>query len=667
LPPASAKDKWEPIAPEDLAATECKSYPGSSAEVLLEKLVMTSSGAELMDNLIKSSSGPGQATHHYRRIKIYSPQGAKDQGVYHIDYPSEQQVWNLAARLTKPTGATTEFSQKEFAKSLAAKQGSTKMKRLALVIPDVGAGDVLEMKWSRSVEIEVWSWQWWYFQDVIPVRRYVFSLEGTSPNDYRVLAFNRPAAEKQGAQTKGNALEIDDIPPFVEEPLSPPTRDLRGWFVLLSTDPSVRWLTKGDVWNDQSKYWEENFSARIKPNSAIKAQAAKLLAGGTTDEEKLGRLYAFVQEHVSNLDYWDSPELQAAKKKLDKKDDKQSPQETLGQQAGYSRHINDLFASLARAAGYDVRLARSASRHMTFNVRHRDGWLFLPDGIVVVKLGEALRYYSPGDYYVPVGMLDQSNESATSLITDPKKTIFEVNPLSAADKSPARRKGRFTLDAEGNLEGEVEVAMEGHAGIIRKKNWREMRQEEIDEEYRAGITKNLPAAEVSDLQWENLKGNKLPLITRYKLKIPGYADVAGSKLILSPNVFEHGRAPVFVSETRKYPVFFDHTWSEHDDIEVLFPEGYTLEAGSAPANVGDPAGVAGARYQVGFNPKARKLVYKRDFALGANGTIALQAGRYAPLKNLFDAIKRSDEHTMVLKPTPAAPEPPGPTAGQPAS
>jgi len=70
---------------------------------------------------------------------------------------------------------------------------------------------------------------------------------------------------------------------------------------------------------------------------------------------------------------------------------------------------------------------------------------------------------------------------------------------------------------------------------------------------------------------------------------------------------------------------------------------------------------------VGFKPKARTLVYKRDFALGGDGAIAFQAVGYPKLKLLFDAIKRSDEHTMVLKLDPAVPQTPEATAGQPAS
>jgi hypothetical protein len=647
----SAKEKWEPIPAEDLAATECKTYPGSSAEILFEKQVMDYSAGD-------------QVITHFRRIKIYSPKGANEEGVFRIEYPSDQKVWSLAARLTKQNGAVTEFTKKEFTESLFAKVGATKVKRQTLAIPDLGAGDVWEMNWMETVDSSVSTFRWWYFQDKMPVRRFLFTLEG-SKQDCQLLTFNQPKTERKPGKAKGNVLEILDIPPFLEEPYMPPMRDVRGWFLLLYTDTYMRWYAKDDVWKEISAYWEEEFRLQIKPGAPIKAKAVELLQGAATDEEKLKRLYDFCQQQVTNLDYFDSAELQKAKKKLDDDDGKQDPVQTLSRLTGYSHHLNELFASLAKAAGYDTRLARSASRYSTLAISHPNGWLFIPDDVVAIKLGEAWRFYAPGDFYVPAGMQDQSNESAPCLICDADKIIFQENPVSRADKSPVIRHGEFVLDGEGTLEGTVEISMNGHAGIAAKKTWRTMQQEEIDADYRATITKRLPAAEVGDLQWVNLKGNKLPLIVRYKLKIPAYADVAGTKMILPGNPFVHSAPAFFSSETRLHQIFFDYAWSEHDDIEITLPEGYTLDGGSSPANIGDVTGVLGVRYQMGFKTKSNRLVYKRDFALGGNGAVAFQAVAYPQLKRLFDSINRSDEHTIVLKPKPESPAPASAPAAQP--
>ncbi len=633
---ALAKEKWEAIPAEDLAATECKAYPGSSAEILFDRLVL-------------DTAGKSQNQRYYQRIKIYSAKGATEAGVLGIEYPDKHEVWGLAARVTKPAGGVIEYTKKDFTESIAVKKGSVKTNRLTIAIPDLGTGDVLEYSWTQSVDSAAGNYQWWYCQRTLPVREFVFSVE-SSQQDYSLLWFNMANAKIAKSGSYEGKLVIKDLPPFEDEPHLPPERDVRGWFLVLYKNPYMRWYDKKDeFWKLLSSYYEEEFRLEIRPNGDIKAKSAELTKGLSSDEEKLKALYDFSQTSITNFDYFKNADLLVAKKKLDDKDRSQSPARTMALKTGYTDHVNQLFASLAKAAGYDVRLAWSASRYSTFNIRNPNGWLFIQDHIVVVRLGDAWRYYSPGDYYVPAGMLHQSNEEAPCLILDAKKVIFETNPTATADKSLVQRKGRFTLDSEGNLEGEVELTMSGHAGSSRKQDWADKQQEEIDTDFRAAITKQMSAAEVSDLKWENLSGNTLPLIARYKIKVPAYADLAGSKVIVAPNVFEHGATAMFTSEKRKFAIYFPYAWSEHDDIEIALPEGYTLDAGSSPANVGKTTGAVGVSYQVGFKGKSRKIVYQRDFALGANGMVAFQAQSYPALKQAFDAITRSDEHTLVLK------------------
>lgn len=634
--PVSAIEPWEPISPEDLAATECKAYPGSSAEVLLQRQTLNTSVSD------------DQVASLYRQLKIYSPKGAQEEGVLKIYYAHDLLISNVAARLTKPNGAVTEFSRKDMVEDVAAKKGSTKLKTLTLVVPDLGAGDVLDMRWSETMLSHDAFHRWWYFQGSTPVRHFLFSVI-ESREDCILQAFNLPAPRSKPADRKKTQIELYDIPPFLTEPHMPPVRDVCGWFAVLNTPRYLRYRSEEGIEQQYCKYWESSFRYLTKPNSAIKAKAAELVGGAGSDEEKLRRLYDFCQQQISNLSYLDSADIQKARKKMAEADWPQSAAETFAKKSGAGNHINDLFASLAKAAGFEVRLALSASRDATLHVQHSTGWAF-SDWLVAVRVQEAWRFYSPGDYFVPAGMLPSVNEGATSLLCEPKKLVCESNPRSSAAQTFVRRKGRFALDAEGNLEGEVEISLGGHAGINQKKTSLGERKETIDTAYRAEITRRLPSAEVGDIRWENLTGTQLPVVARYRLKVPAYADVAGSKIIMPANVFEHGAPAVFSSESRKYSIYFDYAWSEKDDIEIVLPAGFTLDSGSTPAAVGDTKQFVGTLYEIGYSRKLRTVVYSRDFALGGNGAIACKATSYPALKSLFDDIQRADEHTLVLKP-----------------
>jgi hypothetical protein len=215
--------------------------------------------------------------------------------------------------------------------------------------------------------------------------------------------------------------------------------------------------------------------------------------------------------------------------------------------------------------------------------------------------------------------------------------------------SQSVRNGRFTLDEEGTLEGTVEESMTGHLAVdLKEGNW-DKAADDIDREWRERLARRLPTAEVSDIRWENLRTTGSPVIVRYHVRVPGYAENAGSRMVLVPGFFVAGEPAKFASDKRKYPVFFPRAWAEHDDVEIVLPKGFELEKPGAPPGVGDPDHSLGATFVMGYVPSTRTLVYKRHFALGANRAIGCRPENYPGLKRLFESIHKSDTHSLMLK------------------
>ena len=663
----SAKPKWDPISPEDMALTECKAYPGAPAEYLFERVTMESDDnryrlSDPSGNLRRLAVKEGQNwVDSYRRIKIYNLQGVQQASLLNIEYLTTEKASNIYARVTKPDGRTVDYDGDAFSESVIAKADGRKWMRRVLAVPDLSIGDIVEFKWSQVVFAPAYSYWWGYCQEDQPIRDYVFDVK-SSANDYEIATFNTSKAELKKIDRGHLRLEIRDIPPYKEEAYMPPERDVRDWLMLFYTGEEMRSVSQKKLMDNLCSYWADDFHLVSRSNSAIKAKAVELTKGIEGVDGKLRALYEFCQNNITNLNYFDSPELQAVKKKLaDKDQDDQTAGETLKLKTGYGNHINALFAAMAQSVGFDVRLVKCASRAETLDVKGERGWLFMNDKMIAVRCGEAWRFFCPGDYYVPYGLLHYLNEGVTALVCDDSKVIYQQTPIAPASQSVVSRVGHFTLDTEGTLEGDVEVSMGGHVGAVKKGAWNDKTQEEIDKLYRESVSERLPSAEITELKWENLRLPGAPLIARYKVKIPGYAEVAGSRIILTPSFFEHGSESVFKTDTRKYPILFKYPRAEHDEVEIILPEGYTLDSGSAPANVGDLATALGVQYKLGYRGKSRLLSYTRDFALGGNGLIVFKQENYTALKAVFDVIKKSDEHSIVLKPKPvAAPVPPKP-------
>lgn len=646
----AAKTEWEPVPAAELAATECTSHPGANAEAFLMSLVV-----------VGDSSG-GAHGEYYRRVKIYDAKGAEDLGVITIERPDDLRVWNQAARVTKPDGTAREYGKESFTETVKAKVGHEKFKSLRLAVPDLAAGDVVEMRWNIAMRSENGLYYWWYAQLEIPVRRYTFATARLE-RDYLTRWFNVDAAQGKGKSGTGFDLVMTNLPPFEEEPYMPPERDVRGWFLMNFRDVYLRWFKGSDMLKEVSTYFGQEFKTRTKPDGTLKKLAQGITQGATDDEDKLRRLYEWCQEEIGNFDYFNTAELQAAEKKLGN-DRLQWPKDTLGRKTGGEEHINDLFGALARAAGFEVTEGRSASRRMTLAVRDNNGWMFLPDHLILVKVAGNWKAYAPGNYYVPAGYIDRSNIGVSVLVCQEGKIEWIETPTPPADQTPISRKGTFTLDADGTLEGDVTVSYGGYAGISRKRWAAGEQQEELDTDFREEISKVLPSAEITGLEWVNLKSREMPVTVRCRLRVPGYAEAVGSKLIVPLNVFTHNQPAVFSSETRKFHIMFDYASLETDEISITMPKGYKPDAPSAPANAGSMEDI-GTSYKVGYQTKTGVINYKREQVIGRKGFIILQRDSYKAVKRRFDAMNRSDQHTLVFAATESAPASPPPAATTP--
>jgi hypothetical protein len=83
---------------------------------------------------------------------------------------------------------------------------------------------------------------------------------------------------------------------------------------------------------------------------------------------------------------------------------------------------------------------------------------------------------------------------------------------------------------------------------------------------------------------------------------------------------------------------------------IELPAGFALDNADSPAPFGDRA-VGEYTPSIGVTKDGHTLVYKRNFFFGAGGNILFPATSYPQLKNFFDVLNKSDNHTITLRQT----------------
>jgi hypothetical protein len=236
-------------------------------------------------------------------------------------------------------------------------------------------------------------------------------------------------------------------------------------------------------------------------------------------------------------------------------------------------------------------------------------------------------------------------EGSLAFICDRKESVFVKIPESGPEKSVLDRKARFTLAEDGSLTGEVVETFTGHEAEMNKERDWQTSQADLEKKLGDSLREHLPDSEISEAHWENLRGAAMPVVLCYKLQVPGYAQKAGPRLIWPLNCFKVGNGPWFPAAERQYAIVFPFQYTEHDDIEIIIPDGYALDHASAPGNVADSGDPIHCTYHLSYTGKRRTLKYERTFVLGRTN---FPVADYHWIRAVFNDLNRSDTHSIVL-------------------
>lgn len=198
----------------------------------------------------------------------------------------------------------------------------------------------------------------------------------------------------------------------------------------------------------------------------MKAAVASIVGDAKTPEEKLQRIYDFCRTKIKNVN--DDANGMTDDERIKFKENK-TPADTLKRGMGTGSNIDLLFAALAKAAGFDARLALAGNRDDLFFTRDLANISFLGSSFIAVRVGENWRFFSPAEMYTPFGMLGWPEEGQDTLITDSKEPVWVTTSVTAPEKSREKRTGKFRLLEDGTLEGDVRIEYTGHLASEKKE------------------------------------------------------------------------------------------------------------------------------------------------------------------------------------------------------
>jgi len=633
LTPSSFADDWRPVDPAELALTASTVEKDADAEALFwEVRVDDGDAGEIVFS-------------HYVRVKVFTERGKESQSQIDIQYYGGTRIKDIMARTIKPDGSVVELKKDDVHERTIVKASGLKIKAKSFAMPGVEPGAIIEYRWREVQGESDANYVDLQFQRDIPARSVSYLVRpytGPYAQGLAYREFQMPAGVKfEKAKDGFYRVSLTNVPAYREEPRMPPEDEVRSWILLFYNSSS---LAPQKFWADMGKRLYESTKDDIKANDEVKRKAAEIIGNSTDAQEKLKRLYEFCQTKIRNLSR-DSSITSEERTKLAK--DIKSPGDTLKRGMGRGGNIDNLFAALVNAAGFEAYMAFSGNRQNYFLDDRFPNPYFLLRGssCVAVKLGETWQFFSPAEAYTPFGMLGWREDNQKALIAS-KDPAWIMIPSSSPAQSLEKCSGKFRLLEDGTLEGDARIEYTGQFAIDRKMDNEDDSAAQREETLRNQLKARLSTAELSDIKIENVADPINPLTYSFHIRVPGYAQRTGKRLFLQPSVFRHGIGPMFAAAQRKQSVYFHYPWSEKDEVEIQLPEGFALDNADAPAPF---AAGAISQYKVSVGSDGKRLVLKREFFFGGGGNIMFPDTSYSQLKFLFDQLNKSDEHTITLK------------------
>ncbi len=641
-----AQDKdWRPVTPAEIAAKTPAVEPDADAEAMFWEV------------RIDDSSSDDLSRKHYVRVKIFTERGREKFSKFDIPFTKGTKIKELAARVIKADGSIVDIGKNDIFEREIIRANGVKVKAKSFAVPNIEPGVLVEYRYKETTENAGANGMRLQLQRDIPVQNltYYYKPYRGEPQ-YQTYNFANTSFVKD--RDGYFVAQKRNVPALRSEPRMPPDDTVRPWMLISGARIALTNISAFGITytvkdpGNQAAYWggvATEYSALtkllVKPSDDVKKVTEQVIAGSSSPDDKLIKIYQYCQTQIANTTY--DPSIVADQRA--KLPQIKSVNDVLKKRSGTSMFIDLLFGSMATAAGFEARIALLADRsEMLFHPKMTNDSFVRPGGVGVL-IGNKWKVFNPGSRFAPYGMLPWYEEGNWALLVGLKEYTWEETPFTNHIRSNRNRTAKFNLLEDGSLEGDVVMEYNGHPALTyRLENFDEAPATR-ESNFKDEITAQITTAEVSGIAIENLEDNTKPLTFRYKVRVPSYAQKTGKRLFLQPGYFEYGKNAVFAAADRKYDIVFPNPWSDIDTIDITLPVGFDLDNADVPADQGDAGNISMLKTRVDVIKAQRLLKYKREFYFGGSGNVLFDSTSYPVLKKLFDNFHTANSHAITLK------------------
>lgn len=606
------------------AMTGVESAPGAPAAIL---------------DWVRIDDDTASYSSEYKRIKVFSDDGKKYGDIelsYMPGYPIYGRITNIDARTIRPDGTIVPFTGKIYEK-VVVKVGRQALKAKTFSLPDVQPGSIIEYRFTRHWSDAMLFNTNWSVQHEIPVLRAKLTLKPYDSNGEYASFFTflgLPAGKRPVKVENRFELELENIPPYVEESYAPPEQLLKAYVNFYYTSSR---LAAAEFWKAEPK----NISKRIEDflGKAGEAKAHAQRLAGADPHATAKNIYAYVQTFRNYSFELEKTEQEMKKESIS---NARNVNDVLKKSAGSRDDINRAFVAIARAAGLQADAVRVAPRDTFFFSEKLADAEQMNGEIAVVKIGESLLYLDPGTPHAPFGTLSWEKTNVPGIrVSKGTEPLWVMTPQSTPESATTKRTADLTIDGE-TLTGKVVVTYTGQSALARRlrvlADDETERTKDFEDEAKRWF------ADGASVKLASLTGAAKfdeALVATYDVTLPNLVSAAGSRTVVPMSVFAANRKNPFAPTTRTHPIYYHYPHTEEDEVTLRLPE--TLKVSAVPPASKLNAGTFAYTSEV--KADAQSVTLKRKMLVNV---MLIEAKSYNPLRTFYSTVLTADQQPLVL-------------------
>jgi hypothetical protein len=398
----------------------------------------------------------------------------------------------------------------------------------------------------------------------------------------------------------------------------------------LTRDPVVYWKYYGK----RMFHTAEHF---MDERRAMERAVAQIVTPTDDAETRLRKLYARVLQ-MRNLDY-ESDLSQQERAKLKDNDD---VEDVWDHGYGSGNQLTLLYAALVRAAGSNADIVYVSTRNQyIFNPRIMNSFQ-LNAYVVLVKLNGRQVFLDPGVAFTRFGFLPWFESGVQGLKLDKDGGDWIGTFLPSASASRTERRATLHLGSDGSLSGKLQVTYIGQDAAWRRDSERlhdaAARAKFLEDEVHGSVAVGINVTLTSQPDWD---GAENPLTAEFEVNIPGYAESAGRRMLLTMGVFDRDDRHTFEHAEREYPVYFRYLSERVDSLDIELPENYQIATLPAARD----SNLTTMAYHIGAEQDGSTIQVRRSLIENA---IIIPASSYPGVREFFQSVRAGDEQQLVL-------------------